>query len=156
MLNVDGAVCRAEVTMAVYESSPFFSIIIPTRNRPALLQRALESVKSQTFGDREILVVVDGSNDEYLKRYRDMDAHSEDISFVYLAHRSAGHGQSYSMNVGVDHSTGGYLCFLDDDDVWTDDFYLETVHASITASDQPVDLHYSNQKAFYSDGSTTD
>jgi len=139
--------------MAVYDASPFFSIVIPTRNRPALLQRALESVKSQTFGNLEILVVVDGSGDQYLKRYRDMDAHSEDISFVYLDHRAAGHGQSYSMNVGVACSTGNYLCFLDDDDFWTDDFYLETVHASITASNKPVDLHYSNQKAFYSDGS---
>lgn len=138
--------------MAVYESSPFFSIIIPSRNRPALLQRALDSVRSQTFMNREILVIVDGSNDEYLKRYRDMDTHSEDVVFLYLAHRHAGHGQSYSMNVGVDHSSGDYLCFLDDDDFWTDDSYLETAHASITASDIPVDLHYSNQKAFYSDG----
>ncbi|MCH8069379.1 MAG: glycosyltransferase, partial [Candidatus Marinimicrobia bacterium] len=40
------------------------SVIIPTLNRSSLLQRALDSVLSQTICPHEIIVVDDGSTDE--------------------------------------------------------------------------------------------
>ena len=42
---------------------PFFSVIVPTVNREALLPRALDSVLTQDFDDYEIVVVDSASTD---------------------------------------------------------------------------------------------
>lgn len=130
----------------------FFSVILPTRNRPGLFERALQSVLGQTFQDREIIAVVDGSDARHIQSYRELESRFPAVRFHYLVHRPDGHGQSYSMNFGVDHSGGEYLCFLDDDDYWTDVDYLTRAAASLRASRQPVDMHYVNQHAYYADG----
>ncbi|MFT4517657.1 MAG: glycosyltransferase involved in cell wall biosynthesis [Halioglobus sp.] len=136
------------------DQNPFFSIIISTRDRPELFQTALHSVVNQDFSDREIIVVVDGSTQANLAKYDELERQYEkEITFHHLSHRENGHGQSYAMNYGVDQSSGNYLCFLDDDDQWTSDNYLSDLHANIIASPETVDVHYSNQKAIYSDGS---
>jgi len=134
------------------DHSPFFSIIISTRNRPDLFQIALRSVLDQSFPDKEIIVVIDGSTDANLNQYRELNKQINGVTFFKLEHRPHGHGHSYAMNYGVDKSSGRYLCFLDDDDCWTDDRYLESLFDSIAASNKPVDVHYSNQKAIFSDG----
>jgi glycosyltransferase involved in cell wall biosynthesis len=36
---------------------PIVSVVIPTRNRPAWLQEAVESVLAQTMPDLEIIIV---------------------------------------------------------------------------------------------------
>ena len=131
---------------------PFFSVVISTRNRPGLFERALQSVLGQSLQDIEVIVVVDGSSEENLQRYQDLQANNPRGHFEYLVHQPHGHGQSYSMNCGARASTGKYLCFLDDDDAWTDSEYLERAQDSIMQCPTLVDMHYSNQKAFFSDG----
>jgi glycosyltransferase involved in cell wall biosynthesis len=131
---------------------PFFSIIISTRDRPELFLQALNSVIRQSFSDKEIVVVIDGSSDSNLSRYREFVARFPEVRFLELPHRPNGHGQSYAMNYGVQNSSGQYLCFLDDDDYWSDEIYLSRVFQSLVASSTPVDLHYSNQRAIYSNG----
>ncbi len=138
--------------MATLEKAPFVSIIISTRNRPTVFQNALHSVLDQSFSDKEVVVVIDGSSDENLAQYRDLKKQYQNIVFCELEHRPNGHGQSYAMNYGVARSSGMYLCFLDDDDHWIDDTYLERLFDSINACETPVDVHYSNQKAIFADG----
>lgn len=90
---------------------PFFSIIIPTFNRKALLQETLESVLSQRFTDYEIIVVDDGSTDgtvEYLSISGDR------IMLLTQEHR----GPGAARNLGAKHASGNYLAFLDSDDLW--------------------------------------
>jgi len=41
-------------------TSPQIALVIPTRNRPALLARALDSVGGQTTAPHEVIVVDDG------------------------------------------------------------------------------------------------
>jgi glycosyltransferase involved in cell wall biosynthesis len=138
--------------MASMEKTPFFSIIMCTRNRPEIFQTALRSVLEQSFLDREIIVVIDGSTDSNLTRYRALQPQLTGISFFELEQRQNGHGQSYALNYGVDKSCGKYLCFLDDDDKWTDNEYLTRLFESLSAAKKPVEVHYSHQKAIYSDG----
>lgn len=131
---------------------PFFSIILATRDRPQMFMTALHSIADQTFESKEVIVVVDGSSDENMAQYQRIEQQRPDVTFHYLTHRDKGHGQSYSVNYGSSKSNGQYLCFLDDDDEWTDLAYLQTLHDSITACKEPVDVHYSNQKAMFANG----
>jgi glycosyltransferase involved in cell wall biosynthesis len=97
---------------------PKVSVIIPTYNRPGMLCEAIESVLSQTYKDYEIVVVDDGSTDntkEVVKKYGDK------LRYFYQNNQ----GPSAARNQGVDRSSGAYLAFLDDDDLWLPNF-LET------------------------------
>lgn len=44
--------------------SPFFTVIIPTHNRSALLKRAVDSVLIQTYDNFELFIVDDHSSDD--------------------------------------------------------------------------------------------
>jgi glycosyltransferase involved in cell wall biosynthesis len=138
--------------MAPVDKAPFFSIIISTRDRPELFQIALRSVLEQSFASKEIVVAIDGSTDAHLALYAELEQQHRGVTFLKLVHRPNGHGQSYTMNFGANCAAGRYLCFLDDDDHWTDAGYLEHVFNNICASAKPVDLHYSNQRAVDSNG----
>ncbi|GMM68923.1 glycosyltransferase family A protein [Alteromonas sp. MTD1] len=135
-------------------STPFFTVIIPTRNRPELFTLALESVLAQTFKDKEIIVINDGSEPELLVHYRELEAKYCDdrIKFRYQISRPWGHGQSYSMNTGALVGSGKYLAFLDDDDYWTDSEHLNKAYEEIIKAGDDVDAYYTNQRAFFSDG----
>lgn len=138
--------------MSSASKPPFFSIILSTRDRPGLFLIALQSVLDQTFEDKEVIVVIDGSEDANMEKYEELERQYSDIAFYKLKHRAIGHGQSYAMNTGVHRSTGQYLCFLDDDDRWSDPEHLQRVHTCITRTEKAVDVFYGNQKAVFSDG----
>lgn len=134
-------------------NSVFFTVIIPTRNRPELFKLALDSVLAQSFKDIEVIVVNDGSSDEFLTAYKAMENdYDETVKWRYQIRRPNGHGQSYSMNTGAYVGSGEYLCFLDDDDFWIDENHLQRAHDSIVKSAHKVDAYYSNQDAYFSDG----
>lgn len=98
--------------------SPFFSVIIPTYNRPELLVRALESVIDQSFKRFEVLVINDGS-DKGLIEYEEVKRlylHYENIIFIDKQNE----GPSIARNTGILNAKGEFICFLDDDD-----YYLE-------------------------------
>lgn len=127
-----------------------FSIIMPTRNRPASFGRAIESVREQSWPDFEIVVVDDGSSAEHLDAYRAIAEGTEKgrVRWFSLVARPNGHGQSYAVNFGAAQAAGAYLCFLDDDDWWTDSEHLKRAHGVIEASEGRVDLYLGNQAAF--------
>jgi len=92
---------------------PTVSVIIPTHNRSALLQRAMASVLCQTFRDLELVVVDDASSDdtsEIVAKFGD--------SRVKYIRQATNHGPSIARNTGISHSSGQYIAFLDDDDEW--------------------------------------
>jgi glycosyltransferase involved in cell wall biosynthesis len=127
----------------------FFTVIIATRNRPSLFKEALESVVAQTCTDLEIVVVNDGSDDEHIRAYQALIAQiTRPIRFLSLVQRPRGHGQSYALNFGVSQARSDYLCFLDDDDFWTDPHYLERARNALVRSAMLPDLHMSNQEAY--------
>ncbi len=131
---------------------PFFSVVIATRNRPALFRQALGSVLAQSGPEIEIIVVNDGSAAEYQSGYEaaieDASAAACRLRSFALAPRPRGHGQSYALNVGVAEASAPYLCFLDDDDCWTDPSHLANAQAVIAEQPVPVDLYFANQAAF--------
>ena len=90
-----------------------FSVVITTRNRHALLEKAIQSVLAQTTGDLECIVVDDASTDETQELY------SRDPRVVYVRiDAKDSHGGNYARNQGIAHATGEFIAFLDDDDEW--------------------------------------
>lgn len=128
---------------------PLFSIIIATRNRSSLFAVALHSVLEQCFRDFEVIVVNDGSSQEHEKRYCELvGAAPELVRMLTLFSTQRGCGQGFGLNCGAYEAQGEYLCFLDDDDQWTDPEHLGRVARVISASEKQVDLLFANQCAF--------
>jgi glycosyltransferase involved in cell wall biosynthesis len=127
-----------------------FSVIVATRDRTSLFETALASVNAQRFRAFELIVVDDGSNEENTSRIREQLANIAEIPTIFhaLRRRPKGHGASLARNLGAELASGDYLCFLDDDDEWTDPDYLGRVARTIEETGGKLDLHLSNQVAF--------
>jgi glycosyltransferase involved in cell wall biosynthesis len=132
---------------------PFFSVVMATRNRPALFRQALESVLAQSCRDIEIIVVNDGSVGEHQLAYESIlgAVASSGVQSFALVPRPQGHGGSLARNFATAAANAPYLCFLDDDDTWTDPNHLSRAQAVITESETPVDVYMTNQAAFLND-----
>jgi len=98
------------------------SVILTTYKRPAHLAKAIESVLLQDYQDVELVVVDDnGKNSEFSDTTKQIvDAYKNKFppnKLKYIQHKSNANG-SAARNTGIFHSTGGYICFLDDDDLY--------------------------------------
>jgi glycosyltransferase involved in cell wall biosynthesis len=98
----------------IMENNPTFSIILPTYNRAHLLQRAITSVLSQSYGNFELLIINDGSTDT-----TNAVVHSIHDPRIQYRIQERNYGVQRSRNLGLDIATGKYLYFLDDDDELT-------------------------------------
>ena len=92
--------------------SPAVSVVIPTRNRAALLRRALDSVLAQSFHNHEILVVDDASEDGTAEMVRGLG-----VAVRYLR-QEACLGAATVRNRGLREARADLVAFLDDDDEW--------------------------------------
>jgi glycosyltransferase involved in cell wall biosynthesis len=94
------------------------SIIIIFLNAERFIEEAIESVLQQTYTAWELLLVDDGSTDsstQIARRY----AERLPGRVRYLEHDGhANLGMSASRNLGIRHSRGEFIAFLDADDVW--------------------------------------
>jgi glycosyltransferase involved in cell wall biosynthesis len=94
------------------------TILIPTRNRPQLLKRAIASVVAQKISRMQICVVDNNPDLEVsniVKRtVAEYEKNNPDIFWTYL--HSAELFASGARNDGMGLSAGEYICFLDDDD----------------------------------------
>jgi glycosyltransferase involved in cell wall biosynthesis len=96
---------------------PLISVIIPTRDRPDLLMRAVRSVARQTYLHLEVIIVNDGHPGDLASRVKQV---CPDLPCRVIVNdrRPGGAG---ARNMGAYVSVGEYLAFLDDDDEWLED-----------------------------------
>lgn len=94
-----------------------FSVIIPTYNRAALLERCLDSLVRQTYQNFEVLVCDDGSSDHSREI---VDKFEDKLHIKYLWAENWG-GPARPRNRGIAEADGEWICFLDSDDWWTPD-----------------------------------
>lgn len=99
--------------------NPFFSVIIPTRNRPIILQNALSSVLKQSYRDYEVIIVDDGSTEEYTEVKEWIVGKP---GFKY--YKKANAGPAAARNYGIEKASGKFICFLDDDDEYLQNHLL--------------------------------
>lgn len=97
--------------------NPVFSVVIPAYNAVGLILNALESVKNQTCGDFEIVVVDNGSTDgtyELAASYLAM--HS--LPGRCVRHEDRRGKVAGARNRGIKEARGKYIALLDHDDTW--------------------------------------
>jgi glycosyltransferase involved in cell wall biosynthesis len=94
-------------------AKPFVSVLIDTYNHERFIEKAIVSVLEQDFpsGEREILVVDDGSSDRTPEIVRKFEPH------VRLLRKANG-GQASAFNAGIPECKGEIVAFLDGDDWW--------------------------------------
>lgn len=102
------------------------SIVVPVYKVERYLQRCVESLLSQTFGDIEIILVDDGSPDQCPAM---CDQFSEKDSRIRVIHKENG-GLSSARNAGIEIAQGKYIGFVDSDDDIADNMY-ERMHEII-------------------------
>jgi glycosyltransferase involved in cell wall biosynthesis len=90
------------------------SVVIPTHNRPELLNRAIGSVLTQTTDDFEVLVIDDASADSAAEQ---VVQRRNDRRIEYIRLEDS-HGPAGARNAGLLRATAPYIAFLDDDDEW--------------------------------------
>ena len=98
------------------------SVIIPTYHRSECIQRAVDSVLSQTLKDIEIIVVDDngiGTPDGCATQAA-MDKYKSCTNVIYLQHQSNMNG-AVARNTGLRAAKGEFISFLDDDDIYLPD-----------------------------------
>lgn len=91
------------------------SVYIPSKNRPALLQRAINSVIEQSYKSIEIVVCIDGEDDyesislldEYIQ---------QDVNLKYIVNAMQS-GACVSRNNAISLCSGEFITGLDDDDI---------------------------------------
>lgn len=86
------------------------SLIIITRNRARLLERALQSLQGQTYPVEEIIVVDNGPSDATAEVAR---AFASSLPIRYVSESRPGYG--VARNRGVKEAQGRIVLFLDDD-----------------------------------------
>ena len=102
--------CRVH---AMKYAEPLVSVVIPTRNRPHLVARAVRSALSQSLNPIEIIVVIDGPDDDTLQILCQIEDSRLKVKIIPL-HLGSGD----SRNAGVSEARGHWIAFLDDDDEW--------------------------------------
>ena len=112
---------------------PLVSVIIPVYNTAAYVKQTIESVLAQTWANKEIIVVNDGSTDETPSI---LIQFGNSIQVIHQENKGLG----AARNTGIRAAQGDLIAFIDADDLWEPEF-LETQVTALT-SNPDVDIVY--------------
>jgi glycosyltransferase involved in cell wall biosynthesis len=95
-------------------ADPVVSVVLPLYQTRAFVAEAIDSVLAQTYGDFELIVIDDGSDDggEVIAN----GYPSRDSRVAYFRQENA--GLASARNSALTRAKGSYVAFLDSDDVW--------------------------------------
>ena len=102
--------------------NPKVSVIVPIYKVEPYIRKCLESLRTQTYANLEILMVNDGSPDNSPAICREFAA--MDSRFLLLNKENG--GLSSARNLGLDHATGDYVSFVDSDD-WVCENFISSL-----------------------------
>jgi glycosyltransferase involved in cell wall biosynthesis len=92
---------------------PLVSAVVPTRNRPDLVCRAVRSALGQTYPNLEVVVVVDGPDPATVAALEEL--RNPRVRIIALSENVGG---SEARNIGAREARGEWIALLDDDDEW--------------------------------------
>lgn len=93
---------------------PLVSILFPVYNSEKYLQESIDCIVAQTYENYEVIAVDDGSTDNSYDLLQQLLLYTK--SHV-LVRNDINKGNSYSLNVAIENSSGEYLMRFDADDL---------------------------------------
>ncbi|HRZ19106.1 MAG TPA: glycosyltransferase [Methanofastidiosum sp.] len=121
---------------------PLISVIIPCYNQGRYLDQAVQSVLDQTYKNFEIIIINDGSTDEYtnelLKKYNKRNT---------KVYKTQNQGLASTRNYGFSLSKGEFVQFLDSDDFLDPNKFKDQMNIFNKYKD--LDVSYTNYKYYY-------
>jgi glycosyltransferase involved in cell wall biosynthesis len=100
---------------------PLVSVVMPVYNYGKMFHKSIESVFNSTYKNIELIIVNDGSTDEYVLKKLDSLSNHPNIKII---HQENG-GPSNARNNGIKNSNGVYILPLDSDDMISPE-YIQT------------------------------
>ena len=94
------------------------SVIIPYYKKINQISKTLNSVLAQTFQDFEIILIYDDTDIHDLVYIKESFSKNSKIKIVQ---NKKNYGAGMSRNIGIKHSSGNIIAFLDADDIWYSD-----------------------------------
>lgn len=125
------------------------SVIIPTYKGTENLIRAIESIRTQSYRDIEIIVVDDnGAGTEQQKNTEELLCEYINAQHIRYIPQPQNGGGSKARNTGARAAKGEYLMFLDDDDAVSPEKIEAQVNALQTAGSEYA-MAYCSTKVYY-------
>lgn len=121
------------------------SIVVPAYNVEEYLRKCIHSIKNQTYGNWEAIIVNDGSTDNTVQVIQGLI--NDDARFSLIDQPNG--GVSKARNAGIHAAVGTHLTFMDGDDYWQPTF-LEELLGAIQTKD--VDMAYCGYTHLYVGG----
>ena len=109
------------------------SIILPTKNRNKQLKKAIESIINQTYLNWELIIIEDGGCIKSI-----VNKFIKDKRIFYYKNNEF-NGVSGARNLGLKKSSGKFIAYLDDDNVWLPRYIELMLHKLI---DENADCIY--------------
>jgi glycosyltransferase involved in cell wall biosynthesis len=119
-------------------SNPQISIILTVFNRTSIVVRALNSIFNQSYTDYEIIIINDGSTDDFHEKIIHYLKYDYRIKYFFQSNS----GTVASLNKGIDIAEGRFITFLDSDDEYKNN-HLES-RIDFMTSNAEVDLIHSD------------
>ena len=117
---------------------PLISIIIPCYNDSDYIEQAVNSVFNQTYTNKEIIVVDDGSNQKTKDILKGLE------SKINILITQENQGQSKARNIGVNKAQGKYILVLDSDDYFELEFCEQALNMFLQSNDIKIITCYAN------------
>lgn len=120
------------------------TIVVPVYNRPTLVVRCLESLKSQTYRPIHVIVVDNASTDDTVSNVSDWISTNKELDFSVELLSESRRGAAYAREKGLIHVNTDKVMFFDSDDtmrvecvenvmrVWSEDPEVDIVAWPVT------------------------
>ena len=110
---------------------PKFSVIVPAYNSAEYIEHGLKSIAMQSFSDYELIVVCDACTDNTAEIARKYSDHVYEVNY---------HQDGQTRNFGLEHTTGEYVLWMDDDDWFLHEYVFEMLNGVIGKSNEDMML----------------
>lgn len=120
------------------------TVIIPFYGVEDYIGRCIKSVKNQSFTNFECILIDDDSKDNSFEIVSSII--KDDLRFKIIRQENRGVGGA--RNKGLLNASGDYICFLDSDDWWEEDFLYKMMKE---IQDSSCDIIVCNYREIYKD-----
>ncbi|MEG2305587.1 MAG: glycosyltransferase family 2 protein [Lachnospiraceae bacterium] len=131
------------------ENPPFFSIVMPVYNVEKYIEKAVESIRNQTYTEWELILVDDCSLDNSGKIAKELAIKDQRIQVLCHVENK---GLSRARNSGEKVAKGAYIWFMDSDD-FVESTTLQAVYDSLQKNPAKVVVFGLNEEYYNKDGS---